>query len=51
MITIQGQYAAARVMIDEIDADTRRRSTRTQKATVPPSRGIFGEPKMPYTTS
>ena len=24
MITIQGQYAAARVMIDEIDADTRR---------------------------
>ncbi len=25
MITIQGQYAAARVMIDEIDADTHRR--------------------------
>lgn len=25
MITIQGQYAAVRVMIDEIDADTRRR--------------------------
>ena len=24
MITIQGQYATARVMIDEIDADTRR---------------------------
>lgn len=25
MIAIQGQYAATRVMIDEIDADTRRR--------------------------
>ena len=24
MMTIQGQYAACRVMIDEIDADTRR---------------------------
>ena len=27
MITIQGQYATARVMIDEIDADTRRQMT------------------------